>query len=102
MTGINLAYLERRARRGRMVDVDFLMEQLHPNQEFGLCKMIDYALGLIESDTGRERIRHYLFNGRCQMQRNYAALYFKRRHVGPLLDEAVERGCIDIIQAYAQ
>lgn len=92
----------RYARSGGKSDVDFLMEFLHPEQTFLICKMIDHALGEVRSHEGQNRIRYYLFGGKFQIQRNYAALYFKRIGAMFLLEEAVEKGCIDRIQAYAR
>jgi hypothetical protein len=76
------------------------MSHLDTNQTFSGCKMIDYALGLVSSEEGQDRIRHFLFHG-SQIQRNYAALYFKRRGVKKLLDEAVRCRCIDPVQVYS-
>ena len=85
---------------GRVSDVDFLMENLDLSRTFSRCKVIDYALSLVSSPEGQTRIRHFLFNG-SQVQRNYAALYFKRRGNVQLIDEAVQRGCIDELQGYS-
>jgi hypothetical protein len=92
--------LKQRATSGRAADVDFLMENLDLSRTFSRCKVIDYALSLVSSAEGQARLAHFLFNG-SQVQRNYAALYFKRRGNGQLIDEAVQRGCIDEIQAYS-
>ncbi len=98
---LSLTQLEQKARSGKTVDVDVLLGSLHINQNFLRCKLVDYALGLVSTPEGRERIRHFLFNGN-KIQRNYAALYFKRLGAGHILDEAVEKGCIDTTQAYAE
>ncbi len=95
------AELEKIARSGRVSDIDFLMENLDTSQSFLQCKVIDYALGCVVSEEGRGRIRHFLFNG-SRIQRNYAALYFKRLGMGPVIEEAVREGCIDEIQAYSR
>jgi hypothetical protein len=100
-TPLTLIDLEHRAKSGRAPDVDYLMQTLDVDTTLAACKMIDYALGLVVSTEGRDRIRHYLFDG-SQIQRNYAALYFKRRGAELVLDEAVQRGCIDETQAYAK
>lgn len=86
---------------GRMEDVDRLMETLVTNDDLATTKLVDYALGLIDTREGRARLSHYLFNG-DQQQRNYAALYFKRRGLVDLLNEAVALGKIDEKQAYAR
>lgn len=98
---ITLTELEKRARSGRSTDVDFLMGNLEATKPFILCKKIDYALGLVTSAEGRTRIKYFLFNG-SRIQRNYAALYFKRLGASGIIDEAVRRGCIDEIQAYSR
>ncbi len=100
-TPLTLAELKRRAESGRISDVDYLMRHLDTSETFSRCKKIDYALGLVSSPEGRDRIRRFLFNGSL-IQRNYAALYFKRRGAGQLLDEAVRHGCIDETQAYSR
>lgn len=94
--------LQERARSGGAGDIDFLMNLLVKSPNFLLSKLVDNALGQVETTEGRARIRHYLFNGVNQIQRNYAALYFKRRGILQVLDEAVAHGCIDDTQAYAR
>ncbi|BAY74514.1 GUN4 domain protein [Nostoc linckia NIES-25] len=63
--------------------------------------LVDFTLGLVDTPQGQDRIRHYLFNG-TQIQRNYAALYFKRRGAKNILKEAVNQGCIDKLQAFSK
>jgi hypothetical protein len=82
-------------------DVDRLMEELVRAETVAACKAIDYALSLVTSAEGRERIRHFLFHGEL-VQRNYAALWFKRRGQTRVLDQAVRRGLIDRAQAYSK
>ena len=98
---LTLAEVEKRARMGKVRDIDFLMENLETNGTFINTRMIDYALGLVCTEEGGKRIKHFLFNG-SRIQRNYAALYFKRQGNTWLLDEAVKKGCIDKIQAYSR
>jgi|WetSurMetagenome_2_1015567.scaffolds.fasta_scaffold169852_2 hypothetical protein len=86
---------------GRKEDVDFLMLVLVENDDFSTSRLVDFALSLVKSREGRETMKGYLFNG-LQIQRNYAALYFKRLGFISLLDEAVAQGKIDTVQAYAQ
>jgi hypothetical protein len=93
--------LKQRAQSGTVPDVDFLMESLDMNRTITGHKMIDYALGLVDSSEGSNRIKHFLFNG-SDVQRNYAALYFKRRGIHQIIDEAVQHGCIDTVQAYSK
>jgi len=86
---------------GKTEDVDRLMDALALKDDLATTKLVDYALGLVDTREGRARLRHYLFNG-SQQQRNYAALYFKRRGLVDLLDEAVALGIIDRAQAYSK
>lgn len=96
-----LTELEQMAKSGRSTDIDTLMKNLETGGAFLQYKMIDYALGLVSSSEGRARIKHFLFNGN-KMQRNYAALYFKRIGANIILEEAVRNGCIDEVQAYSR
>jgi hypothetical protein len=86
---------------GSIEDVDRLMDALAMNDDLATTKLVDYALGLVDTREGRARLSYYLFNG-TQPQRNFAALYFKRRGLVDLLDEAVARGMIDKTQAYSK
>ena len=98
---ISSTVLKNHAVSGTTGDIDFIMENLFPNQSFLYCKLIDYALGLVSSEEGRNRIRYYLFNG-SSIQRNYAALYFKRLGHSRVIQEAVKGGAIDEIQGYSR
>lgn len=90
-----------RGRSGTTEDVDFLMNALASDHAIGTSKLVDYALGLVSSTTARKRIRHYLFEG-SQLQRNFAALYFKRSGEFELLREAVTAKKIDSVQAFSR
>ncbi|HEX8141239.1 MAG TPA: hypothetical protein VF553_01500 [Pyrinomonadaceae bacterium] len=85
-----------RGRAGNVSDVDYLMHMLESEPQPAITRLVDYALGLVQTPHGEERIRHYLFEG-TQAQRNYAALYFRRmgRKHQPLLLEAFNQGKID-------
>ena len=87
-----------KAKNGSKRDVDFLMNILSEHTSLPECKMTDYLLGLVETTDGCNRIKYYLFNGN-PVQRNYAALYFKRKGNLRLINEAVRKMCIDKIQA---
>lgn len=87
-------------RSGRPEDVDFLMDVLVRETHLGSTKLVDYVLGLVGPGTGQERIHWYLFNG-TQIQRNYAALCFKRRGDKKTLQNAVSAGKIDRLQAFS-
>jgi hypothetical protein len=89
------------ARAGGVSDIDTLMENLENDRTSATYKLVDFTLGLVDSPQGQDRIRHYLFNG-TQIQRNYAALYFKRRKAKNILKEAVNQGCIDKLQAFSK
>lgn len=89
------------ARMGGKLEVDTLMQVLEDDQNLSTYKLIDYVLSLVTTHEGKDQIKHYLFNG-TQMQRNYAALYFKRLRVNDVLAEAVKQGCIDRVQAFSK
>jgi len=89
------------ARSGRGEDVDFLMLALDADQGITNVKMVDNALGYVSSPDGIARMRHYLFNG-SRLQRNYAALFFKRSNRQDVLEEAVKARAIDRAQAFSR
>ncbi len=88
-------------RSGAAADVDRMMSHLHARSDFTTTKLVDYGLTLVTAPQGVARIHHYLFNG-TQIQRNYAALYFKRNRDMAPLHAAVAQGMIDEIQAYLE
>lgn len=90
-----------RGRSGSPDDVDFLMEHLVESGGLASSKLVDFALGLVQSKSGRDAIERYLFNGQ-QKQRNFAALYFKRLGDNEILNRAVKAGKIDRKQAFAK
>jgi len=90
-----------RANSGNIEDVDYILNHLTSDVTLSVTKFVDYALSLVVSDVGIERIEYYLFNG-TQMQRNYCSLFFNRRGDWPIVKKAYERGLIDEIQAYAR
>jgi tetratricopeptide (TPR) repeat protein len=92
-----------RGRAGNVSDVDYLMHTLESEPRMAMTRLVDYALGLVQTTHGEERIKHYLFEG-TETQRNYAALYFKRMGQGRqrLLAEAFNQGKIDRAQAFAE
>jgi len=89
------------ATTGRACDIDELMQRLDDHATFTECKLVDHALNLVEAREGRRRIYDYLFAGN-PIQRNYAALFFKRRGATEILADAVAAGAIDAAQAYAR
>ena len=86
---------------GRIYDVDRIMQVLLVYEDLPTVKTADFALDLVRTSQGRKQIRYYLFNGR-QRQRNYAALWLKRRGEMHSVDRAFELGLIDERQAYAK
>ena len=90
-----------RANRGTLEDVDYILAHLTPDVTFSVTRFVDYALSLVESEAGVERIEYYLFNG-TQIQRNYSSLFFSRKGDWPIVKKAYDRGLIDEIQAYAR
>jgi len=90
-----------RANSGNIEDVDYILNHLTSDVTLSVTRFVDYALSLVVSDVGVERIGYYLFNG-TQIQRNYCSLFFNRRGDWPIVKKAYERGLIDEIQAYAR
>jgi hypothetical protein len=86
-------------KSGRRTDVDRLMASLLERDDLATAKLVDFALGLVETPEGVSRLQHYLFEG-VPCQRNYAALYFKRRGRERLVAEAYAQGLIDWEQAF--
>jgi hypothetical protein len=86
---------------GKIEAVDLLMKTLVTQDDLATSKLVDFALGLVNSGEGIARLRHYLYNG-CQMQRNYAALYFRRKGDDALLEDALAQGKIDWKQAFSK
>ena len=84
---------------GTVADVDFLMDALSSKDDIATTRLVDYALSLVETVEGADRMQHYLFNG-TQRQRNYAALYFKRLNEFGILREALVQGKVDDLQVF--
>jgi hypothetical protein len=99
-----LACLIELAVTGTANDIDLIMQDLKDDMSFNDSRFIDYALSLVESAEGVERISHYLFKG-TQIQRNYCTLFFNRRcEKGDweLVKKAYSMGLIDEIQAFSK
>jgi len=96
-----LQVLIEKAIDGNFDDIDYIMGNLSSESLFAMTRYVDFALSLVENDNGKERIKHYLFNG-TQIQRNYASLYFNRRGDWEIVKEAFRKGLIDETQAYAR
>ena len=84
---------------GTAAAVDFLMNALATQDDIATTRLVDYALSLVETAEGVDRLQHYLFNG-SQRQRNYAALYFKRLDEYGLLKEALAQVKVDSLQVF--
>ena len=77
------------------------MNALVDKFDIATTKLVDFALSLVQNREGIDRIEYYLFHG-CQVQRNYAALYFKRKGFSDLIGAALAAGKIDIEQAFSR
>ena len=84
---------------GTPAAVDFLMDALATQDDFATTRLVDYALSLVETGEGFDRLHYYLFNG-TQRQRNYAALYFKRLDEYGILKEALAQEKVDSLQVF--
>ena len=98
---IPLEELSNFGRNGQPADVDHLMEVLLQQTRMAVTKSVDYSLSLVQTESGMERIRFYLIHGE-PVQRNYAALFFKRLGREEILARAVALGKIDPIQAFSK
>jgi hypothetical protein len=99
-----LAYYIQLASNGTGGDIDLIFEDLNPEMSFKDSRFIDYALSLVNSPAGVERIVHHLFNG-TQVQRNYCTLFFNRRCYArdwDLVKKAYTLGLIDRQQAFSK
>jgi hypothetical protein len=92
--------LHRRGVRGTAEDVDVLMAVLDAG-DIAMSKSVDAALSDVRSTQGLQRMEFYLFNGSKQ-QRNFAALFFRRRGNMTILLKALQAGAIDRVQALAR
>lgn len=101
MANVDMELLQKYAERGGAGDVDLIMAHVREEEGVLQLKIVDYALGLIQTREGRIRMHHYLFNGTA-IQRNFAAIYFKRLGITDVLREAFERGSIDAVQAFSE
>jgi hypothetical protein len=88
----------KRGISGKKEDVDTLMDALSLRDDLSTAKLVDFALSLVNNKEGINRLKHYLYEG-SQIQRNYAALYFKRKGWDDLLIDALSKGRIDMKQA---
>jgi len=96
-----LQQLIENAESGNESDIDQIFLHLTSKSDFAMTRFVDFALSVVKSEAGKERIRFYLFHG-TQIQRNYASLYFNRRGEWDCVKEAFDQGFIDEVQAFAR
>ena len=48
---------------GRSKDVDALMSALATRDDIATSKLVDYALSLVDTREGQERLSYFLFHG---------------------------------------
>jgi hypothetical protein len=104
MQASKLEYYIKLAQNGAETDIDLIMQGLNNEVTFTDSRFIDYALGLVKSTAGVEKIKYYLFKG-AQIQRNYCTLFFNRRSEKgdwDLVKKAYMMGLIDEIQAFSK
>jgi len=89
------------AESGTESDVNHIFSYLSEASDFAMTRFVDFALSVVESEAGKERIRFYLFHG-TQIQRNYASLYFNRLGEWECVKAAFDQGLIDEVQAFAR
>lgn len=92
--------LRRWGKRGTIKVVDHIMQVLLSDGVIATIKSVDFAIDLVRHPDGIQQIHYYLFNG-CHRQRNYAALWCKRRQQTGFLVWACQRGLMDENQAFA-
>lgn len=90
-----------KAKAGRPIDVDYIMNNLTVESSLAMTRYIDFALSLVENSEGIMRIEYYLFNGTL-IQRNYASLFLNRLGEWKPVKKAYELGLIDEVQAYSR
>lgn len=96
-----LQFYIRLANVGTRSSIDEIMRHLNKKMSLGESKLIDYALGTIETDEGLRVMEYYLFHG-TQIQRNYCALFWGRRGEYLLIRRAYDQGLIDEKQAFSR
>jgi hypothetical protein len=101
MTNTRINHFVALGNSGKPEDIDLLMHALITQDDLATYKLVDFALSHVSTDEGVQHLRHYLFNG-LRPQRNYAALYFKRRGFTDTLQEALSQGKIDWDQGFAE
>jgi hypothetical protein len=96
-----LQYYIRLAKEGTEKTISEIMKDLNADMTLAESKLIDFALGHVESDEGLNIMEYYLFHG-TQIQRNYSTLYFGRRGEYLIIRKAYDKGLIDAKQAFSR
>ena len=96
-----LEYYVALAKEGTKDGVSAIMKKLNKNMTVGESKIIDFALGHVDTQEGIDAMKYFLFYG-TQIQRNYCALYFGRKDEYILVRKAYEQGLIDARQAFSR
>ena len=99
-TGL-LYVLSRRAVSGKKEDIDYILSHLDDHSTFKMTRFVDYALSLVKTKEGIERIEFHLFTGSL-IQRNYCSLFLNRNGYWKPVKSAYDQGLIDEIQAYSR
>lgn len=89
------------AKKGTKNSIKIIMDDLNKNMTITESKIIDFALGEIDTDEGIDTMKYYLFHG-SQIQRNYCALYFGRKSEYFIIRQAYDKGLIDAKQAFSR
>lgn len=94
-------YFRTLATEGTKSSIDTIMNDVNEQMTIAESKIIDYALGMIDSAEGIRVMESYLFQG-TQIQRNYCTLYFSRRGDYQIVRKAYDQGLIDAKQAFSR
>ncbi len=89
------------AKEGTRASIGEIMNHLNKGMTLAESKVIDFALGHVDSDEGMKIMEYYLFHG-TQIQRNYCTLYFGRRGEYLIVRKAYDEGLIDAKQAFSR
>lgn len=89
------------AKEGTRDSIGKIMAHLNKDMTIADSKLLDFALGQVESEEGVAVMEEYLFHG-TQIQRNYCTLYFGRRGEYLLIRKAFDLGLIDAKQAFSR
>lgn len=91
----------RLAKEGTRDSIDEIMKDINEHMTIAESKLIDFALGFVDTFEGVSILENYLFKG-TQIQRNYCALYFNRREDFKIVRESYDQGLIDMKQVFSR